>query len=160
MLPQDNDSYAIAYYLATSPPLTTEKTLNAFFATLCRTSVTDAFYFTRKQPEPLRQKLQNSLIVSVLSCKPSQERSERANELINLPLDESEEKLFEECLLHGPARHYSGSKDTLFMRRIAMGSLDHLTAGLENMAGRRLNGVNWDDFKKHLEPASSNLMLF
>ncbi|KAI5290038.1 hypothetical protein KEM54_002605 [Ascosphaera aggregata] len=154
VIPKNNNSFAIAYYLSTSPPLATEKTLNAFFAVLCRTSVTEAFYFTRKQPEPLRQKLQNSLIVSVLSSKPGRMRSERAAELINLPFDRSEEETFEECLLRGPAKHYNGSKDTVLMRRVAMGDLDGLASGLENVAGRRLDGLNWDDFKRNLKPAS------
>ncbi|KAI5301452.1 hypothetical protein KEM56_001707 [Ascosphaera pollenicola] len=156
VLPKDNDKFAIAYYLSTSPPLATEKALHAFFTVLCRTSVTDAFYFTRKQPEPLRRKLLDSLVSSILSSRPGEKRSERASELINLPFDESEEEIFEESLLHGSAKHYSGSKDTLLMRRIAIGNLSHLTSGLENVAGRRLDGLNWDDFKRNLRPASSS----
>ncbi|OAX85476.1 hypothetical protein ACJ72_00155 [Emergomyces africanus] len=154
----DDDSLATAYYLTVSPPLASPKALNAYFALLCRTHITEAFYFTRKQPSPTSHRdLLEQLILFVLSTtKPGEARAKRAMELINLPFNAEEENWFEECLLTGKARNLPGAKDTVMMRRVATGRLQDLNSGdLETLGGRKIEGLNWDDLRKNLRASSS-----
>ncbi|OJD13639.1 hypothetical protein AJ78_05920 [Emergomyces pasteurianus Ep9510] len=156
----DDDSLATAYYLTVSPPLASPKALNAYFALLCRTHITEAFYFTRKQPSPTSHRdLLEQLILFVLSAtKPGEVRAKRAMELINLPFNAEEETWFEGCLLTGKARNLQGAKDTVMMRRVATGRLQDLNCGdLESLGGRKIDGLNWDDLRKNLRASSSGL---
>ncbi|OJD23919.1 hypothetical protein ACJ73_04728 [Blastomyces percursus] len=155
-----DDSLATAYYLTVSPPLATPKALNAYFALLCRTHITESFYFARKTPSPSSHRdLLEQLIIFVLSTtKLGETRAKRAMELINLPFSAEEERWFEDCLLTGKARHLPGAKDTVMMRRVATGRLQDLNAGgLEALGGRKIEGLNWDDLKKNLRASSSAL---
>lgn len=76
-------------------------------------------------------------------------------ELVNLPLDAHEEDWFDECLLRGKAKHLSGAKDTVMMRRVATGRLDNLGSELEALGGRRLEGLNWDVLKRNLRRSAA-----
>ncbi|KAK2794210.1 hypothetical protein FQN51_000911 [Onygenales sp. PD_10] len=154
-LPKQDDTLATAYYLTVSPPLAFQpKALNAYFAVLCRTRITESFYFTRKQNDALHRELLEQLIVFVHMSKVGEARANRAMDLINLPFNEEEEKWFEECLLQGKAKHLQGAKDTVMMRRVATGQLENLS-DLEALGGRKIEGLNWDDLKKNLRPTSS-----
>ncbi|ODH49588.1 hypothetical protein GX48_04241 [Paracoccidioides brasiliensis] len=152
---KQDDSLATAYYLTVSPPLASPKALNAYFSLLCRTRITESFYFARKQDNALHRDLLEQLIIFVLSSKPGETRANRAMDLINLPFDQEEEKWFEECLLEGRAKHLQGVKDTVMMRRVATGQLENLSEDLEALGGRKIEGLNWDDLKKNLRPVSS-----
>jgi protein ELYS len=153
--PKQDDSLAIAYYITVSPPLTSPKVLQAYFAAVCRTGITEAFYFTRKQDRRLHRDLLEQLIVFVHSTKPGETRAKRAMDIINLPFSDEEEEWFEEYLLHGKAKHLQGAKDTVMMRRVAAGKLENLSSDLEALGGKRLDGLNWDDLKKNLRPGPS-----
>ncbi|KAI5282758.1 hypothetical protein KEM52_003604 [Ascosphaera acerosa] len=191
VLPKDNDGrLALAYYTCTSPPLADPKALRAYFAVLCRTSITAAFYFARRQQpdETVRRELLDALIVFVMSSATSTSakggaagsggsddgssgsgnssvgsksagavRVRRANELVSLPFDDEEARHFEECLLRGPARHYVGAKDTVLMRRVLTGktAAGELARGVESLDGKRVDGLNWVDFRKALAPSSA-----
>ncbi|GES63396.1 nuclear pore complex assembly-domain-containing protein [Aspergillus terreus] len=149
-LPKHDDSLVMAYYLTVSPPLTTEKVQKAFFQTLCRASITEAFYFTRSHDQSLRRNYVTQLIEFVLTTEAGQLRSKRAMELIGLPFDDQEEEWFEHALLHGSAKSLHGSKDTVMMRRLAAGKLSGLSAGLESLGGTKIDGVNWDVLKESM----------
>ena len=140
----------MAYYFTVSPPLATEKVQKAFFATLCRASITEAFYFTRKNDESLRRSYLEQLIVLVHKTTAGQIRSKRAMELISLPLDVKEEHWFEEALLQGSAKALHGAKDTVMMRRLATGKLSGLSADLESLGGKKVDGLNWDVLKQSM----------
>ncbi|KAA8647212.1 hypothetical protein EYZ11_006841 [Aspergillus tanneri] len=152
-LPKHDDSLVMAYYLTVSPPLTTSKVQKAFFQTLCRASVTEAFYFTRKNGESLRQAYFVQLIEFVHTTAAGQARSKRAMELIGLPLDDQEVEWFEDTLLHGSAKGLYGSKDTVMMRRLATGKLSELSPELESLGGKKIDGLNWDVLKKTMKQA-------
>ncbi|KAL1958508.1 hypothetical protein VTO42DRAFT_4372 [Malbranchea cinnamomea] len=154
-VPKQDDSLALAYFLTASPPLASPEVLEAYFATLCRTSVTESFYFSRQRDAKTRQTLLEQLVVSVLETDPGERRAKRAMELISLPLDEQEEAWFEECLLRGKAKNLQGAKDTAMMRRVATGRVDNLGNELEALGGRRIEGVNWDDLKQNLRQSTS-----
>ncbi|RDH39300.1 nuclear pore complex assembly-domain-containing protein [Aspergillus welwitschiae] len=143
-LPKHDDSLVMAYYLTVSPPLASEKVQRAFFKTLCRASITEAFYFTRKNDDTLRRSYLIQLIEFVHTTDAGQLRSSRALELIGLPFDDQEEEWFEDALLHGSAKGLHGSKDTVMMRRLASGKLSGLAQELESLGGEKIDGLNWD----------------
>ncbi|EAS34493.1 uncharacterized protein CIMG_05517 [Coccidioides immitis RS] len=153
-LSEQDDHLATAYYVAVSPPLATSEVLNAYFAVLCRSGVSTAFCFTRKQPLDIRRELFGQLVVFVLAAKAGEERAEKAMELVNLPFSDIEIEWFEDCLLHGKAKNLPGAKDTVMMRRVATGHLDNLGA-LESLGGRKIEGLNWDILRKNLKPSVS-----
>lgn len=71
--------------------------------------------------------------------------------LISLPFSPVEEEAFEQCLLHGEASDVPGGKDTVLMRRIALGRWGEVDNDeLKMVGGRRVEGVNWDDLRRHL----------
>lgn len=146
----------MAYYLTVAPPLASEKVQRAFFVTLCRASVTEAFYFTRKHDEGLRQSYLAQLIEFVHTTEAGQLRSTRAMELIGLPFDDQEEEWFEHALLHGSAKGLHGSKDTVMMRRLASGKLSGLSTGLESLGGTKIDGLNWDVLKQSMTHTQSS----
>lgn len=149
-LPKHDDSLAIAYYLTAAPPLATEKVQRAFFETLCRSNVTEAFYFTRKYDESQRRSYFEQLVEFVHKTPAGQTRSKRAMELVGLPLGEDEEEWFEEALLHGGARSFPGAKDTVMMRRLATGQMSGLGTELESLGGKKVDGLNWDTLRESM----------
>ncbi|KAF3479953.1 uncharacterized protein GIQ15_06929 [Arthroderma uncinatum] len=152
---KQDDGLAIAYYVTVQPPLASQKVLNAYFATLCRTGVPEAFYFLRQQPEDSSPALLEQLITFVLSTKAGELRAKRAMDLINLPFSEVEEECFNDLLLRGNAKNLHGARDTVMMRRVATGRLENLDSELESLGGRRLEGLNWDDLKRNLKSSHS-----
>ncbi|KAL4751606.1 hypothetical protein BDW72DRAFT_173339 [Aspergillus terricola var. indicus] len=151
-LPRHDDSLVMAYYLTVNPPLTSEKAQRAFMETLCRASITEAFYFTRKHHEDLRQTYLTQLIEFVHRIDAGQMRSRRAMELIGLPFDHQEEEWFEDALLHGSAKTLHGAKDTVMARRLATGKVAGLSAELESLDGKKIDGLDWDLLKQSLKP--------
>ncbi|KAL2014357.1 hypothetical protein VTN00DRAFT_1882 [Thermoascus crustaceus] len=147
-LPKCDDSLALSYYHTVSPPLASEKVQQAFFEVLCRASITEAFYFARKNDDSNRRKYLEQLVLFVHKTGAGQDRGNRAMELVNLPLDEQEEEWFENCLLHGAAKTLHGAKDTVLMRRLATGKLSDLSAEVESLGGKKVDGLNWDDLKE------------
>lgn len=149
-IPKHDDGLAIAYYLTAAPPLSTEKVQRAFFETLCRSSVTEAFYFTRKYDEHHRHSFFGQLVEFVHRTAAGQTRSRRAMGLVGLPLDEVEEEWFEETLLRGSASSLPGAKDTVMMRRLATGQMDGQGTELESLSGKQVGGLNWDDLRQSM----------
>lgn len=71
-------------------------------------------------------------------------------ELVGLPLDDEEEQWFEEALLHGNAKALPGAKDSVMMRRLATGKLSDLSAELQSLGGKKVDGLNWDVLKQSM----------
>ena len=144
----------MAYFVSVSPPLLNQRTLEAYFELLCEISVTEAYHFCQRQPSQSQKRLFDRLLVSVHSEVAGEERADRALELISLPFTAEEEKLFEACLLHGPGSRCVGGKDSVIIRRIALGrNLDALHE-VERWQGQRINGMSWDDVKSSLHKAA------
>lgn len=152
-LPKHDDHLAITYYLAAAPPLATEKVQRAYFETLCRSNVTEAFYFSRRYDDLHRQAFFGQLVEFVLKTPAGQNRSWRAMELVGLPLDEDETEWFENTLLRGKASSLPGAKDTVMMRRLAIGQMGGLAPELESMGGKKVDGLNWDDLRQSMRGA-------
>lgn len=122
----------------------------AFFETLCRSNVTEAFYFSRKYDDSHRQKFFSQLIEFIHKTAAGQKRSRQAIELVGLPFDENEEGWFMETLLHGSSSTLPGAKDTLMMRQLATGQLDGMAGELEALGGKKVDGLNWDDLRQSM----------
>jgi hypothetical protein len=148
-LPKHDDSLTMAYYLTVSPPLATEKVRQAFFQTLCRASITEAFFFSRQHGDENRRHYLEQLISFVLTTDAGKIRSDRAMELISLPFNDQEEQWFEDHLI-GTAKVLPGSKDTILMRRLGTGKLQNLSAGFEWLGGRKVDGIDWDDLHQSI----------
>ena len=91
------------------------------------------------------------LIITVHSEAASEARADRALTLIGLPLSDEEEAWFEECLLHGKGSQLHQAKDSVLMRRIAMGEDYEGPGPLDRYKGQKVNGVNWDDVRNSMQ---------
>jgi len=131
---KDDYSLALAYYNAVQPTLQSSEALELLYSAMARTSVMDAFYFSRTYPEPARQQLFQQLIASVLQDTANQDVSARAAELVSLPLDASEEEWFQDYLLLGDGRKFRKAKDTLMVRHVIIGKQG------ESFGGKGLGG--------------------
>ena len=147
--PKCDNSLAMAYYLTVNPPLQNKQALEAYFDVLCNASIVEAYRYSQKQTETNHKLLFEKLIQSVHSEAADDTRAERALLLIGLPFDEQEESWFEECLLHGIASKYPGAKDSVLMRRIAVGK--HIHDALDRHSGPKLNGLNWNSILSSME---------
>lgn len=137
---ENNDyTYALAYYHTVQPVLTSVSALESLFRALALTSVTEAFYFSRNQPEQMRRHLLEVLIGAVHQGSPA----DSAVQLVNLPFTPEEEAWFQEFLLHGDGQKLRHSKDTVMMRNIGMGNFaSSLAIQHKNSGG--INGLNWN----------------
>ncbi|KAF2144504.1 uncharacterized protein K452DRAFT_245384 [Aplosporella prunicola CBS 121167] len=137
----------LAYYNCVQPPLTTPALQTSYFRYLAGLSVTEAYAFLQAQPSQTQKNLLQILISETLSFVPLSERAERSVELIDLPFTDEEEEWFEDYLLAGKGRTLHGARDTVVMRRIAVGKYaDALDVG-KQLTGRRYDGVTWESIK-------------
>ncbi|KAI2631544.1 nuclear pore complex assembly-domain-containing protein [Hypomontagnella submonticulosa] len=111
----------LAYYHTVQPMIQSSAALELLFDALARSSVIDAFQFSRSHADFMRRQLFQRLIMSVLRSDRSDESAERALDLTSLPFDSEEEQWFKECLENGEGKRLPAAKDTLLMRRIATG---------------------------------------
>jgi hypothetical protein len=140
--PKCDNSLAMAYYLTVNPPLQSKQALNAYFDLLCDASIVEAYRYGQKQSELKHKMLLEKLIWSVHSEAADDMRAERALLLIGLPLTEQEEGWFEECLLHGGASKLPGARDSILMRRLAVGK--HGRDPVNRHHGPKINGLDWN----------------
>lgn len=145
--PRCDNSLAMAYYVTVSPPLRDSRTLAAYFSVLCQNSVTEAYNFTKVQEATKRKSLFEDLVVAVHSEGGSEARADRALTLLSLPFTAEEEAWFEECLLYGKGVSCNQAKDSVMMRRLAMGRDYEGLGALDRLRGHKINGVNWDDVR-------------
>jgi len=111
----DDYSLPLSYFHAQQPVLKTSEGLNALFAALAYTSVTDALTFSRRYPEPAQQQLFQKLVASIL------ERPERGKELVSSPLSGAEERWLQEYLTVGDGRKSKNARQIAQMRQVVTG---------------------------------------
>ncbi len=140
---KDSD-LALVYYLTVSPPLTSPDLRDAYFSYLSRISITDAYNFSRRQPDDAHRNLFELLIHEVLSATPSNQRAANGIELLDLPFDEEEESWFESYLLEGKGRSLHGARDTVMMRRIARGKYAQVLKDGKQLSGRKHDSLSWE----------------
>ncbi|KAI1431342.1 nuclear pore complex assembly-domain-containing protein [Xylaria sp. CBS 124048] len=111
----------LAYYHTVQPRLQSATTLEMLFDTIARSSVTEAFEFTRSHADYMRHQLFRRLVFAVLDTSRGEETADRAFELTSLPFDAEEDQWLTECLESGEGKRLKTAKDTMLMRRIATG---------------------------------------
>lgn len=142
-----NLSLPLAYYHTVQPTLTSRSAIECLFSALSRTSVTEAFYFCRGQPEYAQRHMFQMLIALVLNNSSAETVADRSVELVNLPFSPEEDAWFEEYLLHGDGRALKKSKDTLMMRKIGTGSFTESRA-LKGITKSPIGGLDWGTISK------------
>ena len=137
----------VAYYQSVSPAITSGKVLETYFLTLCRVSITEAFYFSRAQGE-LNHRVLFGKLINFVHAKPhGATKATRGVELVSLPLDKEEENWFKEYLEEGTRRSLAGANDTLIMRAIAIGRSDSVLQDRRTRNSRKIDGVDWHTLK-------------
>lgn len=111
----------LAYYYTVQPSIKSSPALQSLFDAIARSSVIEAFEFSRAHADYMRRQLFQRLMFVVLDSKNGKETAERAFELTSLPFDAEEEEWFKEYLESGEGKRLKAAKDTLIMRRIATG---------------------------------------
>jgi Nuclear pore complex assembly len=147
---------AMAYYVTVSPPLEDQKTLNAYFSSLCDKDIVYAYYFCQKRVDSERRALFEQLVLAALSPRGNQIAT-RAETLIGLPFTEEEVLWFEEFLLHGKGSSCHGAKDSVVMRRIATGREYNDLQALQRFRGQKIDGINWGDVRTNIPLSHSPL---
>jgi hypothetical protein len=142
-------SLPLAYYHTVQPTLTSSSALESLFTAIAKTSVTEAFYFSRGQSEYARRHMFEMLIALVLNNSSRDTAAERSVELVNLPLTPEEEGWFEEYLLRGQGRSIRKAKDTLMMRRIGTGNFTGALS-LNGINARPIGGLDWSTLSEAL----------
>jgi hypothetical protein len=111
----------LAYYHTVQPSIQSSSAFQLLFDAIARSSVIEAFEFSRSHADYMRRQLFQKLVLVVLESGHNEETATRAFELTNLPFDADEERWFAECLESGEGKRLKAAKDTLLMRRIATG---------------------------------------
>lgn len=150
--PKCDKNLAMAYALTVSPPLSNQNTLEAYFSLLCQANVVEAYKFCAQRGSEHRQ-LFEKLLVDVLSEPASDQRAQRVLAVISMPFSSEEETWFEDFLLHGAGSKYPGAKDSVMIRRIALGKSTEGIGTLDRLRGSKIGGLNWDDVRKSMHKA-------
>ncbi|TDZ60893.1 Protein ELYS [Colletotrichum trifolii] len=119
--PEGDYTLPLSYFHTVQPILRTPEALEQLFNAMAKTSVTEAFHYSRTHSESVKAQLLRQLIASVLDAPASEETAARATELIGLPFDATDEKWFEEYLTEGDGKKLKTAKDTLLMRQLVTG---------------------------------------
>ncbi|KAJ8108491.1 hypothetical protein ONZ43_g6408 [Nemania bipapillata] len=111
----------LAYYYTVQPSIKSSSALQSLFDAIARSSVVEAFEFSRSHAEYMHRQLFQRLMFAVLDSKQGEDTAQRAFELTSLPFNADEEQWFKEYLESGEGKRLKAAKDTLIMRRIATG---------------------------------------
>jgi hypothetical protein len=138
----DDYTLPLAYYYTVQPTIQAPRAIESLYFAIAKTSVTEAFYFSRVQADVARQKMFEMLISLVLQSPPGEKTAARGVELVNLPLDREEEDWFESFLNKGEGRGLKRARDTLMMRRIGTGKFSEALS-LDFDRGKTSGGLSW-----------------
>ena len=138
----DDFALPLAYYYTVQPTIQASRTIESLYVAIARTSVTEAFYFSRVQADVARRKLFEMLISLVLHSPPGEKTAARGVELVNLPLNQEEEDWFDFFLSKGEGRGLKRAKDTLIIRRIGAGKFSEALS-LDFDDSKMSGGLSW-----------------
>ena len=141
-------SLPLAYYVAASPPLASEKLLLAFFSYLCETDLLVAYNFARKRAGSQCRQLFEQLVRVSLSKNAG--GGSMAEQLIGLPLTDEEVSWLESFLLDERGSSLRGAKDTVIMRRIAVGNDFDDVNDERSPRGSKKGGADWEEIRRSL----------
>ncbi|KAL8957853.1 MAG: hypothetical protein Q9193_004978 [Seirophora villosa] len=151
---QRDDKLPLAYYYTASPAITSPKVLKALFSVLAKASVTEAFFWSRKQDESMNRILFEQLIESILDGKEGQERAKHGTELIQLPFSKEEEVWFEVYLSEGKGRNLPGAEDMLRIRKTVTGRTRAIADSSNGFAANTSDGMDWSSLGGSWEQGS------
>ena len=144
---QNDATLPVAYYQTLSPLITSGKVLEAYFLTLSRASIAEAFYFSRAQGEPNHRLLFEKLVTFVHADSSGAIKANRGVELISLPLNEYEETWLNEYLGEGKGSTLPGAMDTLIMRATLTGRSDFRPRHWRRINSHKIGGMDWETLK-------------
>jgi hypothetical protein len=148
LLHAEKDELALAYYQTVSPPLTNHDLLVDYFTMLSKGSITEAFYFSRTQPQSTRRELFEILINQSFHALSAKQRADQGVELVDLPFDKEEEEWFEHFLLRDTrGRNFPFAADAVMMRRIATGQIAQAKEDFHilKLSNHRIGDVTWSN---------------
>jgi len=116
------EQLALSYYYTVQPILSTSTALELLFEAMARNDATEALFFSRTQPEYIRETLFQRLVSLALGDN----QNAGVEDAAFLPFTAEEEAWFEEFLLHGDGKSIKKSKDTLLVRKIADNRFDEI----------------------------------
>ncbi|KAL9603710.1 MAG: hypothetical protein Q9219_001029 [cf. Caloplaca sp. 3 TL-2023] len=148
---QQDDMLPLAYYHTVSPAITSRKVLEAFFSVLVRASVTDAFFWARKQGEVNHRNLFEQLVHAILDEVEGEDRARRSVELIYLPFGREEEIWFETYLASEKGRDRSGAEDMLGVRKMVTGRAGASVGQSQGSGGKTTGGTGWSSLASSYE---------
>ena len=128
---------ALAYFDSTSPPLENKEHVTALFSCYLRANITEAFFWAGTHTDEIHKMLLEQLIIFVHADAGGELRSNRAMELLALPMSTQERNWSMNFLRDGRGRSLYGARDTLIMLDVEQG----VTGGMHG--GRMVDGVNW-----------------
>jgi hypothetical protein len=138
-----NMTLPLAYFHSVQPTITSEDALRKLFSAIAKTSVTEAFFFSRGQADGYRQDMLQSLISFIVREPVSENAAARATELVNLPFSKEEEEWFQDYLIHGDVNRSKKARDIVMMRRIGTGKFAEALE-VDCSGTRTVNGLNWE----------------
>jgi hypothetical protein len=119
--PKCDATLANAYYISVGPPLSDQKTLDAYFDLLVSSSITEAYYFAAERPRHVHKLLFERLVSAVLKSPPGESRAEKIASLVGLAMSTEEQDWLKEYLDKGSGRKLQGAKEILAIRDSAIG---------------------------------------
>lgn len=147
LLKAEEFALALAYYNAIQPNLDTPELRDDFFEAMTKASITESFFFIRRQPPAEQRHLLELLVDSTLNIPPSEERKRKGLELVDLPFNATEEVWFREYLTNGKGRALERSGDTILTRLLALGRYDEMLDTVDdvNASKAKVDGVKWEN---------------
>lgn len=151
---QHDDKLPLAYYYTVSPAITSPNVIEVFFSALAKVSVTEAFFWARKQGGSSHRRLFEQLIGAVLDGKEGEDRAGRSVELIHLPFSKEEETWFGAYLSDGKGRGLPGAEDTLSVRRIVVGRPGAVAQSGGGFGSKNHDSMDWSSLGSSFEQGS------
>lgn len=148
--PKNDPTLPLAYYHTVLPDITSEEVLEALFLALCQSSITEAFFFSRKQDEATHHQFFQKLIHFVHADSKEEPKAERGASFISLPLTEIEDNWVTEYLKDGQGKKLPHAKDTLIMRGLTKGDVSFPEDDGDKKGDEKIHGVNWAMLKEGL----------
>jgi hypothetical protein len=119
--PKCDAALANAYHISVGPPLSNQKTLDAYFNFLVRSNIQEAYYFAAEQPHHVHKLLFEHLVSAVLKYPPGPSRADKITLMAGLAMSAEEQVWWKEYLGGGAGGNLQGAKETLAIRELAMG---------------------------------------
>jgi hypothetical protein len=143
----ENRILPFAFFNTVKPPLTNNELLEKYFRYLADASITQAYWFLKKQPDYEQHSLFCILVHEALTQQSGEQRAERGRQLVQLPFSSEEEDWFEEYLLVKEGKSIHGAKDAVMVRKISMGKFQEALDIGKHLKGRSFDNASWDLIK-------------